>query len=101
MIVCHGFFAIIAIAALIVCGLSWLYYLWEIGLEVNNTLREDQRVRWSLTEKVPTVMHWLWSEHAKLFPESPKRTFAALSILLFFLIPIAALLACILFAATP
>jgi hypothetical protein len=96
MIPCHGFLGYFAVAALILCGLSWLYWLRKIGVEVNNTLPEDQRVRWSLLEKVPARMHWLWNEHRKLFPASHKRTYAVLSILFLFLIPIAALIACIL-----
>jgi hypothetical protein len=102
VIPCHGFLGICVEAGVIVCGLSWLYWLREIGLDVNKTLPQDQRVRWSLTEKVPAGrMHWRWREHAKLFPESRKRIFAGLSILLCFLIPIAALIICLLNGGVP
>jgi hypothetical protein len=98
MIPCHGFPAIAA-AGVVTFGVSWLYWLREIGSAVNNTLPEDQRVRWSLMGKVPVRMHWLWREHGKLFPQSRKRTYAALSILFVFLIPITALVTCILIPA--
>lgn len=79
---------ILAGAGLILCGLSWLYWLREIGIDVNKTLPENQRVRWNLTEKVPLKMHWFWREHARLFRQSRKRIYAATSLLLFFLLAI-------------
>ncbi len=100
MFPCHGPLAILAVAGLIFCGMSWLYWVRQIGFEVNATLPEDQRVQWGLTEKVPAKrMHLLWREHEKRFPNSRKRMYAALSILLFFLIPITALVACALLPA--
>jgi hypothetical protein len=96
MFPCHGSLAILAVVGLIFCGMSWLYWLREIGSEVNKTLPEDQRVHWGLTEKVPARMHQLWMEHEKQFPNSRKRMYAALSFLLVFLIPITAMIACIL-----
>lgn len=98
---CHGFFGAIAAVGIISCGLSWLYWLREIGEEVNNTLPSDQRARWRLLDGVPTRMHWLWSEHGKLYPKSRKRMYAAVSILLAFLIPIATLTICMLAGGVP
>jgi len=74
----------------ILFGLSWLYWLREIARDVNNNLPEEQPVEWASTKRVPLQMHWLWNEHSKLFPQSPKRTYAAVSFLLLFFIPIAA-----------
>jgi len=96
MILCRGFLGILEVAGTIFCGFSWLYLLREIGVEVNHTLPKEQRMQWGLTEAVPLRMHWLWREHEKLFPASRKRMYAALSVLLLFLIPIAALITCVL-----
>jgi hypothetical protein len=71
-------------------GFSWLYWLREIARDVNKTLPEGLRVEWRLTGTVPTRMHWLWSEHVKLFPQSPKRIYAGLSLVLALLVGIAA-----------
>jgi hypothetical protein len=98
---CHDSLAIVAVAALILCGVSWLYWLRQIGLEASKVLPEDQRVQWGLTERLPAKrMHLLWREHEKQFPKSRKRIYAALSILLLFLIPITALVTCILLQGT-
>jgi hypothetical protein len=79
--------------AVIVCLVSLLYWLREIGMDVSNTLPEDQRIaRWGLFDRVPKRIHGLWDEHVKLFPDSRKRLYAALSMLLMFLIPITALI---------
>jgi hypothetical protein len=97
MFPCHGFLGYFAAAGCICGGFSWLYWLREIGRDVNKTLPIDQRMEWGITERLPFGrMHWFWSEHNKLFPESRKRAYAAISFLASFLIPIAALLACIL-----
>lgn len=97
MFPCRGPFAVLAVVGLIFCGVSWLYWLRQIGLEASKALPDDQRVEWGLTERVPAKRtHLLWREHEKQFPNSRKRMYAALSILFFFLIPIAALVACIL-----
>jgi hypothetical protein len=98
---CHGVFGAIAGGAVILCGLSWLYWLREIGEEVNNTLPTAQRASWGLLDAIPSGMHWLWNEHGKLFPKSRKRMYAAVSILLGFLIPIAALTICMLVGGVP
>jgi hypothetical protein len=101
MFPCHGSLAIVAVAALILCGVSWLYWLRQIGQEASKALPEDQLVQWGLTERLPAKrMQLLWREHEKQFPKSRKRMYAALSILLFFLIPIAALVTCILLPGT-
>lgn len=97
MFPCHNSLAIVAVAGIILCGISWLYWLRQIGLEASKPLPADQQVQWGLTERVPAKrMHLLWREHEKQFPNSRKRMYAALSFLLFFLIPIAALVTCIL-----
>jgi hypothetical protein len=96
MFPCHGPLAILAVAGMIFSGVSWLYWLREIGSEVNKTLPEDQRVHWGLMEKVPAKrMHLLWTQHERQFPNSRKRMYAILSILLCFSIPITAMVACI------
>jgi hypothetical protein len=101
MFPCHNGLAIIAIVGVIFCGVSWLYWLRQIGLEASRALPEDQRVQWGLTEMVPAKrMHLLWREHEKRFPKSRKRMYAALSILFSFLIPITALVACLLLPGT-
>jgi hypothetical protein len=97
MFPCHNGLAIVAIAGLILCGMSWLYWLRQIGLEFSKALPADQRLEWGLAESVPpNKMHLLWREHEKQFPNSRKRVYAALSFLLFFLIPITALVTCLL-----
>jgi hypothetical protein len=101
MFPCHGPLAILAVAGLILCGISWLCWLRQIGLEASKALPGDQRVQWGLTERMPAGrMHLLWQEHEKQFPNSRKRMYAVLSLLFFFLIPIPALIACILLPST-
>jgi hypothetical protein len=98
---CHDSLTIVAVVGLILCGVSWLYWLRQIGLEASKALPEDQRVQWGLTERVPAKrMHLLWRAHEEQFPKSRKRMYAALSLLLFFLIPITALVTCILLRGT-
>lgn len=97
MFPCQNGLGLVAVSGLILCGISWLYWLRQIGLEARKGLPNDERVQWGLTEGVPAKgMHLLWREHEKQFPNSRKRMYAALSIIFFFLIPIAALVACIL-----
>jgi hypothetical protein len=101
MFLCHGFLGYFAGAAIICFGLSWLYWGREIRRDVNNTLPENQRVDWGLMEKGPgLLMHRIWSDHTRLFPASRKRTYAAISIVLFFLVPIATIITCILLPNT-
>ena len=97
MFPCRSPLAILAVAGIAICGISWLYWLRQIVFEVNQTLPEDQRMQWGLTERIPPRIHAFWREHEKRFPASRKRMYAALSVLLFFLIPITALVACLLF----
>jgi hypothetical protein len=74
-------------AGIVLSGLSWLYWLRQVAREVNKTLPEDKRLDWSLSEPGPGWrMHWFWTEHKKLFPESRARAYAMLSIVMFFLI---------------
>lgn len=97
MFPCGNSLAIVAVAGLIPCGISWLYWLRQISLEASKAFPDRQRMQWGLTEMVPAKrMHLLWREHEKQFPNSRKRMYAALSLLLFFLIPLAALIGCIL-----
>jgi hypothetical protein len=77
---------------MIACGFTWLYWLREIGEDVIQTLPEGERVRWRLSGIVPSKMHSIWRNHAALFPKSRKRMWAAVSLLLLFLIPIIAFL---------
>jgi hypothetical protein len=96
MFPCQGFLGYFAIAACIVFGCSWVHWLREIAREANQSLPENQRVDLSRLNKAPASrMHRLWDEHRKLFPASRKRKYAAISLLLCALIPIAALIACI------
>ncbi len=96
MISWQGFLGFLTAAGPIFSLFSLLFWLREIGSEVNKTLPEDQRVEWNLTERVPIRIHWLWNEHVRLFPQSRKRKYAALSLVLLFLIPIVAQVARIL-----
>jgi hypothetical protein len=96
MNLCHSVFRPAAFVAPIFFGISWTYWLYEIHAEANETLPESQRIEWKEPSKIPPGMHRLWDEHAKTFPESWKRIYAAVSILLFFLIPIASVLLCLL-----
>jgi hypothetical protein len=99
MIFSRGFLGLLAFVGPIVFGLSWLYWLHEIAVDVNKTLPKYQRVEWGLLEKVPRRMHWLWKEHARLFPHSRKRIYAALCLVFFFVVPITAQFIRILIAA--
>jgi hypothetical protein len=97
MSLCDGPIAIAAAVGCLICGFSWLYWLRAIGLEVNETLPESERVRWDPTDMATTgKMHRLWNEHERRFPGSRKRTYAAISFVLVFLLPIGALVDCIL-----
>lgn len=77
----------------IVFLLALLYWLHEIGTEVNNALPDWQRVEWNLLQMVPPFkIHWIWREHARLYPKSRKRVYVVLSLFLLFIVPIAAVL---------
>jgi hypothetical protein len=73
-----------------------VYWLREVAREANQSLPENQRVDLIRLKKAPTSrMRRLWDEHRKQFPASRKRKYAAISLLLCALIPIAAMITCI------
>jgi hypothetical protein len=77
-------------------GLSWIYWLQRLYFEVNRTLPEKQQLKeWKRWENIPREIYRVWDEHVKLFPESRNRSYAALSLLLAFLVPIATLTWCL------
>jgi len=96
---CHGPLEFLIYACAVLSGFSWLYWLREIAAEVNKTLPENKQVRWNIFGR-PARTGWLWAEHGRLFPESRSRSYASLSFVLFFLIPIAAFTTCLLIAAS-
>ena len=74
MFPCHNGLAIVAVTGLILCGISWLYWLRQIGLEASKTLPADQQVQWGPTERVPAKrMHLLWREHGRRQIEEHRR----------------------------
>jgi len=79
---------LLAGAGIVFSGLSWLYWLRQVAREVNKTLPEDKRLEWAILER-PRRIRWFWAQHEKLFPGSRTRTYAALSLVLAFLIAIA------------
>jgi hypothetical protein len=86
----HDLIGFLAGAGIVLSGLSWLYCLRQVARQVNKTLAEDNRLEWGLAEPGPGWrMHWFWAEHERLFPKSRTRIYAALSIVLAFLIAIA------------
>ena len=101
---------IVAFAIMFGCAGSWLYWLKMIIEEVNPTRPEEEHLKWQWANWGPYrawgdlrerwrkdwKIHWFWDEHARLFPKSRKRLYAAGSILLFFLIPIMNLVFCLL-----
>jgi len=94
---CHGAVGIFTAIATVSFGLSWLYGKRGICADVNRTLPEDKRVELgSWAQNLPRQVHWLWDEHVRLLPASRKRIYAALSLILFVLIPNVALAACLL-----
>jgi Ca2+/Na+ antiporter len=97
----HDFLKSCAGIAIILCGVSYLYWLREIGREVNETLPKEERRSWSLTEPIPPRMHSLWSRHEQVFPKSRKRVYAAVSLILMFLTGIISLTASLLATGRP
>lgn len=107
MDLCHGL-GVVALTAAVAFGLLWLYWLQQIRADVNKALPMSERQDWKLRDEffssVPmrvrfwrnVRMHWFWDEHVRLFPSSRKRIYCALSLILFFTIPIACLIACVL-----
>jgi hypothetical protein len=82
--------------------LSSLYWLHEIGTDVNSNLPESQRIERKLLQMVPPFkIHWIWKEHVRFFPRSRKRIYVALSLLLLFLVPIVSLTVHLLIAGAP
>jgi len=97
MNLCRSILEPTAFIAVFLFGFSWIYWLRRIYFEVDGTLPENQRLEeWKSWEGIPRQMHRAWDEHERLFPESRKRKYAALSILLAVLVPIAALTWCLL-----
>jgi hypothetical protein len=109
MTLCREPVGVLAGVLILCCGASWLYWLNAILVEVNPTLPKEQRLEllglnsgtfWSDLKRrwrADWKMHWFWDEHVRLFPKSRKRFYAAISIILFFLTPIANLTICLLF----
>jgi hypothetical protein len=106
---CHGL-RLVALTAIIVFGFLWLYWLQQILADVNKALPTSARWDWKGWSEFfsgPTnvrwrnvrIMHWSWDEHVRLFPASHKRIYCALSLILFFTIPIACLIPCLLAGA--
>jgi hypothetical protein len=88
----------------VLCGVSWLYWLRQIALEANETLPAGEQVRWpSLIEAPKPAFRILrlWEHHARQFPASKKRAYAAISLLLFFLVGIVGVTASILVIVQP
>ena len=84
----HGLTELLAGAGMVLSGLSWLYWLRQVAREVNKTLPEDKRLEWGLLER-PRITRWFWAQHERLFPKSRARIYAALSLVLAFLIAVA------------
>ena len=107
----HDWFEASVFAAVILCGVSWLYWIREIVIEANPTVPEDQRAVWQgLADqemnpikrfRLGVKIRRLCEQHAKMFPTSKKRNYAAVSLLLFFLVPIFALAASLLITGKP
>jgi hypothetical protein len=94
---CNGAAETFTGIAAVFFGFSWLSWLRGICDETNKTLPENKRVELgSWGQNIPRQAHWLWNEHVRLFPKSRKRMYAALSLILFLLIPIVALTTCLL-----
>lgn len=95
----------VAATAVVVFGILWLYLLQQLRADVNNAIPDNERKDWKWWEEFSSVpnrvrmwrnirMHWFWDEHVRLFPASHKRIYCALSLILFFTIPIVCLVAC-------
>jgi hypothetical protein len=100
MNLCRSILGPTAFIAALFFGFSWIYWLRRIYFEVDGTVLENQRSGWMRSVSVPPEIHRVWDEHVRLFPESRNRSYAALSFLLFFLVPIAALIWCLLVSGT-
>ena len=89
-------FSALAFLAVIVAGCSWLFWLRKIASDVNPTLLESERSAWSFWGAVPWRIHEFWDKHARLFPHSRARTYAAVSIISFFLVGLSYIVAMLL-----
>lgn len=94
-------------AVIFCCAASYVYWIKKIFDEVNSLRPEEQRLelqwaslatfgdlkqRWRQDHRA----HGVWDEHVRLFPGSRKPLYAAISFVLFFLIPIISLSFCLL-----
>ena len=113
MTLCREPIGVLTGLLMLCCGASWLYWLKEIVEEVNSTLSKEQRLEWRsvIFGTLPTwsdlkrqwqldwKIHSFWNDHVRLYPKSRARLYAAVSFLLFFLIPIVNLAFCLLFSS--
>jgi hypothetical protein len=88
MLADHDLIKFLGGAGMILSGFSYLYWLRQVAREVNKTLPEDKRLEWGLLER-PRRTRWFWAQHERLFPKSRARIYAALSLVLAFLIAVA------------
>jgi hypothetical protein len=100
MKLCHSILWPAASIASLCLAFSWIYWLRKIYFEVKGITPENERLEWMRSVSVPPEIHRVWGEHVKLFPKSRKRSYAALSFLLFFLVPIAVFTGCLLVSGT-
>jgi hypothetical protein len=86
-------------------GFLCLHWLQAIQADVNKTLPSNEQDAWGYLDLNVTnkerfrrglKMHWFRDQHARLFPDSRKRIYFSLSPLLFFLVPISCMTACLL-----
>jgi hypothetical protein len=71
------------------CGITFMYLsasvLQSIVKDVNERLPENQKVEWVWSRMTnPSSMHWIWQEHVRLYPESQKRNWFAVFLVLMF-----------------
>lgn len=76
-----------------------MYWLRAIVADVNQTLPQDQQIRWKSYSKVEGSqwrVHRAWEDHIRLFPKSRKRLYAAISLVSVFVFPIGIITVCLL-----
>jgi hypothetical protein len=81
-----------------------MYWLRAIVADVNKTLPEDQQIKWksySQVEGSQWRVHRAWEDHIRLFPDSRKRFYAAISLVSFFFFPIVILTVCPFLTGSP
>ena len=83
-------FDVCSTVGVVAAGASWIYWLREIAFDVNKTPPADRHLTLRLWEQISPGMHILWNRHAELYPRSKSRTYAALSLILGFMIIVAA-----------